>query len=196
MLGAIIGPILFLLAWLLLEAVRSGYSPVSQPISALAIGQNGIYMRIAFLLDGILTTVGAIAVFQSLKNKLSATALWVCTLSMSLSPLGVLWAGIFTMNLLALHTAGAVIACGIPVITFPIVGFKLRCVPGWKSFGTWMMVMGCLVTLILLVGFDTSVPVTQMATGGGDYGLWQRLLFIEVQAWYVALAWVGLRQLN
>jgi uncharacterized protein DUF998 len=193
---AVIGPPLFLLSWLFLETIRFGYSPISQPISALAIGQNGIYMRIAFLLDGLLTTAGVIGVFQSLKNKLGAATLWVCTLLMALSPLGLLWAGIFTMNMLVLHTAGAVVACGIPIITFPIVGFILRRVSGWKSFGTWMLIAGCLLTLLLLIGFDTSVPLSQMATGGGTYGLWQRALFIEVQAWYVALAWIGLRQLS
>jgi len=193
-LGAIIGPALFLLAWLLLETIRAGYSPISQPISALAIGQNGVYMRIAFLLDGLFTTIGVITVFRGLKNKLSTATLWICALLMSLSPLGLLWAGIFTMNMLVLHTLGAVVACGIPIITFPIVGFKLRRVLGWRSFGTWMLIVGCLLTLILLVGFDTSVPVSEMATGGGAYGLWQRVLFIEVQAWYVALAWLGFRQ--
>lgn len=192
MVSAIVGPVLFLFAWLFLESIRSGYLPISQPISALAINQNGIYMRIAFLLDGLLTTVGVIAVFLSIQKKLGRVALWVCIFLTLLSPFGLLWAGIFTMNTIVLHTIGAVVACGIPIITFPIVGFILRRVSNWKTFGTWML-LGCPLTLILLIGFDTSVPQSQMATGGGTYGLWQRVLFIEVQAWYVVLAWFGFR---
>src|SRR5258708_988961 len=171
MLSAIVGPILFLLAWLFFESIRLGYSPISQPISALAINQNGIYMRIAFLLDGLLTTIGVIAVFQSIKKKLGTVALWTGTLLTLLSPLGLLWAGIFTMNTIVLHTIGAVVACGIPIITFPIVGLILRRISNWKTFGTWML-LGCPLTLILLIGFNASVPQSDMAIGGGTYGLW------------------------
>jgi hypothetical protein len=39
-----------------------------------------------------------------------------------------------------------------------------------------------------------SVPVSEMATGGGTFGLWQRALFIEIQAWYVAIGWMALRE--
>src|SRR6266699_711729 len=116
------------------------------------------------------------------------------TVLLVLSPLGVLWAGIFTMDLLALHTLGTLVAFCTPVIAFPIVGLVLRHVPEWKRFGTWML-LGCLLTLALLVGFTTSVPPhINWATGGGSLGLWQRALGIEVQAWFVAMGVLAFRR--
>src|SRR5215471_7912463 len=73
-LGTVVGPVLFALAWLVLGPLRPGYSPVSQQISALAIGQGGVFMRVAFLLNGLLGIVGVIAVFQSFKHTLGAVA--------------------------------------------------------------------------------------------------------------------------
>jgi len=193
-LGAVVGPVLFALAWLVLGQLHPGYSPVSQQISALAIGQGGVFMRVAFLLNGLLGIVGVIAVFQSFKHTLGAIARWICTVLLLLSPLGVLWAGIFTMDMLALHTLGTLVAFCTPVIAFPIVGLVLRRVPEWKGFGTWML-LGCLLTLALLVGFTTSVPPhINWAIGGGSLGLWQRALGIEVQAWYVALGALAFRR--
>jgi len=192
-LGAVAGPILFTLAWLVLGQLRPSYSFVSRPVSALAIGPNGVFMDAAFVLNGLLLIVGLIAVFQSFKHKLGTLARWMCTVLFLLSPLGVLWDGIFTMNTLALHTLGAEVALGTPVISFLIVGLVLRRVPEWKRFGTWMLV-GCPLTLALLVGFSMSVPPSELATGGGSLGLWQRALIIEVQAWFVAMGWLAFRR--
>jgi len=67
-LGAVVGPILFVLAWLIMGFVRVGYSSIKQPISALAIDSGGIVMRTAFLLDGFLIFVGLLAFLYSMKE--------------------------------------------------------------------------------------------------------------------------------
>jgi hypothetical protein len=115
-------------------------------------------MRAAFLLYGVLVTVGLIAVFQGVKRELGAVACWACTVLLALSPLGILWAGIFTMDTLALHNIGMQAAIGTPVITLPIVGLMLGGAPSWRRFGT-LMLLGGPLTLALLIGFINSVPV-------------------------------------
>lgn len=192
-LGAVVGPVLFVLASVVLGLLRPGYSPVSQQVSALAIGPNGVFMRAAYVLYGPLVIVGVIAVFRGFKHELGAVACWACTVLLVLSPLGILWAGIFTMNTLALHLVGAQLAFSTPIIVLPIAGFVLRRVPNWRRFGTWMMVIGGPLTLALLIGFIMSVPPSVLATvaGGGSLGLWQRALGIEVFAWYVAMGWLA-----
>jgi len=194
-LGAIAGPVLFTLAWIVLGPLHPGYSPVSEQMSVLAVGPNGGFMRAAFVLYGVLVTVGVIAIFQGLEGELGLVSRWVCTVLLLLSPLGVFWAGIFTMDHLALHTVGAVVGLGTPVITLPIVGLVLRRAPRWRRFGT-LMLLGGPLTLALLVGFSNSVPQSVMRTGGagGSLGLWQRALGIEVQAWFVAMGWLAFRQ--
>jgi hypothetical protein len=191
-LGAAAGPVVFALAWLVLGSSRSGYSSTAQPISALAIDAHGGYMRAAFLLNGLLATAGVIIASRRFTAGLPGGARWACMVLLLLSPLGVLWDAIFTMDQLTLHTIGAQAAIGSVLIGFPVAGFALRRVPRWRRFGSWLL-LGVPLTLVLLVGFMTSVPLTQMATGGGRYGLWQRALSIEVQGWYVAMGWLAFR---
>lgn len=185
---SVVGPILFTLAWVVLGLLRPGYSSVSRPVSALGIGPNGSFMDAAFVVAGLLLIIGVIAALHGSEHNMGTVARWSCTLLLMLSPLGMLWAGIFTMNTLALHTLGAEVALGTPVITFPIVGLLLRRVQTWRRLGTWMLAAGPL-TLALLVGFSTSVPPSEMVTGGGSFGLWQRALIVEVLSWYAAIGW-------
>jgi hypothetical membrane protein len=175
-LGAVVGPVLGTLVWIVLGFVRPGYSPISQPVSALGIGPNGAFMDAAFMLDGLLCMVAVIAVFQGLKNELGTGGRWTCTALLLLSPFGLLWVGVFTMNTLALHLVGAQLAFATPILALPIAGFVLRHIPHWRRFGTWMLVIGGPLTLALLVGFITSVPVSERVAGGGSYGVWERAL--------------------
>ena len=190
-LGAIGGPILFDVAWMVIGHLRPGYSSVSRPISALAIGPDGVFVRTAFLLYGALVTVGTVSALRSVKQELGAVAHWACTLLLILSPLGILWTGVFTMDAMVLHIAGAQVGCGTPIIVLPIAGLLLGRAPSWRRFGTWMLLGGPL-TIALTAGFMESVPLSAMATGGGTFGLWQRALFLEIQAWYVAIGWMAL----
>jgi hypothetical membrane protein len=192
-LGTIVGSVLFVLTWLVLGQLHPNYSPVSQYISDLELGPGGVLMRTVYVLNGLLLTVGTIAIFQGSKQTFGAVARWSCIVLLVLSPLGVLWDGIFTLNTLALHNLGVYMAASTPVIAFLIVGLVLRRVPEWKHFGTWMLV-GCPLTLALIVGFTTSVPMSELVTGGGSIGLWQRALITEIQAWYVAMGWLAFRR--
>jgi hypothetical protein len=152
-------------------------------------------MRLAFLLYGLLVTLGVIAGFKRIICEMGIMARLASAVLLSISPLGVLWDGIFTMEAPAMHTLGAVIAFSTPIIAFPIVGILLRRVPSWRRFGVWML-LGCPLTLALLIGFMRSVPPSEMASGGGNLGLWQRALLLEVQAWYVAYGWLAFRALK
>lgn len=195
-LGTVVGPILFTLAWIVLPPLHPGYSPASRPISALAIGPNGGFMRAGFLLYGFLGFVGVIAIFQRLKGELGSIARWTCMSLLAISPLGILWAGVLTMdNNVDLHNIGVVLAIGTPAITFPIAGFLLRRAPNWRRFGTLMLWLAGPLTLILLVGFSNSVPQAALhsGAGGGSFGLWQRALAIDVPGWFVAMGWHSFR---
>ena len=191
-LGAVAGPILFIVASFALAPTQPGYSVVTRPVSALAIGPHGEYMRAAFLIDGLLVTAGVIAIFSRLGTQFGAVSRWIAPGLLLISPLGVLWAGIFTMDRLDLHNIGAQMALATPVVTFPVVGLLLRRAPRWRRFGTLLM-LGGPFTILLLVGFRTSVPLAELRSGmgGGLMGLWQRALGIEVLGWFVALGWLG-----
>ena len=77
-LGAISGPVLFTLAWLILGFVSPGfvlfgsliapYSPISHPISGLGLPPNGPYMNAAFVLSGLLLLAGVIGIYRTLSG--------------------------------------------------------------------------------------------------------------------------------
>jgi uncharacterized protein DUF998 len=191
-LGAAVGPVMFAVAWVVLGLLRSGYSAISQPISALAIGPNGVPMDAAFLVDGILTMVGVVAALLVLRRGMGTRSFLIIAALLLVSPFGILWDGIFTMNELVLHTIGAMVAIGIPIIAFPIVGMMIRRTSSLRQFRRLLLFAAPLI-LVLLIGFMTSVPFTQMAAGGGYYGLWERALAIVVQACYVVLGCLAFR---
>jgi hypothetical protein len=194
-LGAIVGPILFDVAAISAGLMRPGYSLVARPVSALAVGPDGVYVRGAFELYGALVTVGILAALGETRRELQPLARWVCMVLLAISPLGVLVAGIFTMDpsTLGLHMIGVQLAVTTPILALPSVGVLLRRAPTWRRLGTWMLLGGPL-TLLLLVGFMQSIPFTEMVAGGGRFGLWQRALLLEVQGWYVAVTWQSLRR--
>jgi hypothetical membrane protein len=192
-LGAVAGPIVGTLAWFFLGLLRPDYSSVSQPISALGVGPNGWLMDVAFVVSGLLIGIGVIAAFAECGRDMGAIGRYTCMALLMISPLGLVWIGIFTMDKLVLHAIGAQLALGAPIITFLVSGVILRHNPRWHRFGNWLL-WGSPFTLILLIGFIQSVPPSQFAIGGGNFGLWQRSLATEVLGWYAALGWIAFRR--
>jgi hypothetical protein len=96
-LGAVAGPVLFTLAWLVLGFLSPGftifgteispYSPFSQPISGLGLGLTAPFMNAAFVLSGILLMAGVIGVFQTMRAGGRLALRWACAALLALSPL-------------------------------------------------------------------------------------------------------------
>jgi hypothetical membrane protein len=138
-LGAVAGPVLFTLAWFVLGFLSPGftifgtviepYSPVSQPISGLGLGSTAPFMNAAFVLSGILLMAGVIGVFQTTTASGRPAARWACAALLALSPLGLVIAGIFTLEDPLPHLIGFLLATGTPVLSFLAAGFFLRGMP-------------------------------------------------------------------
>ena len=134
-LGAVAGPALFTLAWFVLGFLSPGftifgtliapYSPISQPISGLGLGSTAPFMNGAFVLSGILLMAGVIGIFQTLTIRASSRPAlrWACAALLALSPLGLVVAGIFTLEEPLPHLIGFLLATGIPVLSFLAAGF-------------------------------------------------------------------------
>src|SRR5215471_21369674 len=81
-LGAVVGPLLFTLAWLVLGAVSPGYtafgvsiapySPIAQPISGLGMGVTAPYMNAAFVLSGLAMFIGVVGISGCVSARLVA----------------------------------------------------------------------------------------------------------------------------
>ncbi|MDO3700271.1 DUF998 domain-containing protein [Micromonospora sp. C28SCA-DRY-2] len=202
-LGAVAGPVLFTLAWLVLGFVSPGYtvagthiapySLVSQPISGLGMGDTAPFMNTAFVLSGLLLLAGVIGVFQGTAGTGRPAARWVSTVLLALSPAGLVVVGLFDLDSPLPHFAGAALIYILPILSFPLAGRYLRGIPRWRRFGNGLLIAGALtlvLTLIFLMTFDEDTT----AAGHGIGGLTQRILFTEVLAWFAAMGWWARRQ--
>ncbi|AVT35917.1 hypothetical protein C6W10_04960 [Plantactinospora sp. BB1] len=201
-LGAVVGPALFTLAWLVLGVVSDGYtlfdhrftdySPVSQPISGLGMGATAPYMNSAFVVTGLILLVGVVAVFRAVPTGRPALRRWSVVL-LGCSGIGQAVCGIFNLEAVLPHTLGFVLAIGTPVAGFLVAGYYFRGVPGWRRFGNWLR-LGSLLTLILLVAFFATFQPTADGAEQGIAGLVQRIGILELHAWFVAMGWLAYRR--
>jgi Protein of unknown function (DUF998) len=202
-LGAVAGPVLFTLAWVVLGFLSPGYtifgtriapySPISQPVSGLGLGPTGPFMNAAFILGGLLLFAGLLAVFQTIATTGRPAARRASLALLALTPLGMVVDGIFTLEDVLAHLVGFLLAVGTPVVGFLVAGRYLRDLPGWRRFGTWLP-LGSPLTLLLLILFFVSFDPTAAGAQEGGAGLIQRLLTIEVLAWLVAMGWLAFRR--
>jgi hypothetical protein len=201
-LGAVAGPVLFTLAWVVLGELSPGYtawgiriapySPISQPISGLGLGITAPFMNTAFVLTGLLTLVGVVGIFQGIRE-MGALARWSSTVLLALSPLGMAMDGIFTLESFLPHTAGFLLATASPVLSFVVIGLLLRRVKSFRRFGTWLL-LGSPLTLALVVLYFLTFSPTVAGIQTGVAGLTERILVVEVHAWFVAMGWLAFRR--
>ena len=201
-LGAVAGPVLFTLAWVVLGFLSPGYtawgtriapySPISQGISGLGLGITAPFMNTAFVFSGLLILAGVVGIFQGIRE-MGALARWSCTVLLALSPLGMAVDGIFTLESFLPHMVGFLLAAASPVLSFVVIGLLLRRVPGWRRLGSWLLLASPL-TLVLLVLYFLTFSPTVAGTQTGVAGLTERILVVEVLAWFVAMGWLAFRR--
>jgi Protein of unknown function (DUF998) len=201
-LGAVVGPVLFTLAWFILGFLSPGYtawgtriapySPISQGISGLGLGITAPFMNTAFVLCGLFLLAGAVGIFQGIRE-MGAVARWSCTVLLALSALGSVVDGIFTLESFLPHMVGFLLGVASPVLSFVVIGLLLRRVQRWRRFGSWLLLASPL-TLVLLVLFFLTFSPTVAGTQTGVAGLTERILAVEVQAWFVVMGWLAFRR--
>lgn len=202
-LGAVVGPVLFTLTWLVLGFLSNGYtlfgthipsySPISQPISGLGMGRTAPVMNTVFVLNGVLLAVGIVAIFETTKRTGPANLRRASAALLLLIPVGSIIDGLFNLEAMMPHSVGFFLATGSPAISFLVAGRYFRRLPGWRRFGTRLLI-GSPVTLLLFVCFFATFTPTAEGTEHGISGLVQRILVLEVFAWLVAMAYKARRQ--
>jgi hypothetical protein len=111
---------------------------------------------------------------------------------LALSGLGSVVDGIFTLESFFAHFIGFALACST-VLSFPIAGILLRRIPRWHRLGNGLLLAGPLTLALVALYFLTFSP-TVAGAEAGVAGLTERILVLEIQAWYVALGWFAFRR--
>jgi hypothetical membrane protein len=195
-----IGPLVFVLAFLVEGATRAGgYDPLAHPVSSLAIGEYGWTQRVTFLVTGALVLASALGLRSALRRR--GAGIWA-PLLIGICGIGMIGAGVFiadphngyplgtplvvsppTTNG-ALHDAfsslfflGLPAACLVAAYRFAVLGRR-----GWAAYsaGTAVAFLGFFV--LTGMGFAQHPALSPIA------GLLQRLTIVIGWAWLVALA--------
>lgn len=199
--GAVLGPVIFTAAWLVLGFVSPGYtlwgtrvapySPISQPLSGLGLGPTGPFMNTAFVASGLLLVAGPIGIAHAIWP-LDARSRRVAGALLALPGLGAVIDGFFTFESFMPHFLGFGLALSA-IAGFPVVGVLLRRELRWQHFGTALIAAGPLTAALTILYFATFTPTVE-GIQSGVAGLTERILVVELQAWYVALGALALRQ--
>ncbi len=204
-LGAIAGPVLFLLTWmvpgLLQPVTKTEYGliggisgAITNPISALGVGPNALLYNAAFIICGLFGIAGIAGLMQVAKTNGRGLARWSCVTLLALSPLGLALAGVFSLaTSIALHNVAALLLFITPLFAFPDAGVYFRRIPSWQRFGG-LLILASPLTLAFVILFIATFHLQAVAAGRGIAGLTERVLLMEIHAWYVALGWFGFRR--
>jgi hypothetical membrane protein len=205
-LGAVAGPLLFTMAWFILGFLSPGLTfshapdllieatPITAAISGLGVSPTGPFMNAAFVLSGVLLVAGVLGVFNT--GDMAAAgrpaARWSCAALLALTGVGLVVAGVFTLESFLPHFVGLLLATGTPVLSFAAAGSFLRGVVRWRRFGTWLR-LASPVTLTLLILSQVTFDQATILAGEGVAGLTSRVLALEVLAWFATMGWLAHR---
>jgi hypothetical membrane protein len=165
----------------------SPYSSITQPISGLGLGETAPYMNPAFIVSGLLLLAGVVGIVRSLPAGGRTVVRRASATLLALTPLGLVVIGLFTLDTPSVHLVGAMLILATPVVSFLVTGIHLRGLPGCRRLGSSLLLASPL-TLLLLVVYNLSFSQTATAAGDGVAGLTQRVLFVEIFAWFLVMA--------
>jgi hypothetical membrane protein len=191
-LGGVAGPLLFVLAFTVTGMLRPGYSPVDQAISDLGIDEHAWIVNGSLVILGLSLVGLAISFSRSIRPR-SPMALRAASAAL-LAAVGVGYAvaGIFPETNPLHWQLGAPLVYGGATLGFLLAGLLLRRSPAWRGWAT-VTLLASLATLVLVALTFYTFSFYEF-TGGpspvGQYGgLMERVLFIEILAWYAAVGW-------
>lgn len=176
----VIGPVLFVIAFTVAGLVRPGYSPVHQAVSDLGVGSNPWLLNAPLVGLGLLLAAFVVGFFQIPGGQLGRWR-WACAVLLLLPGFGFAWAGIFTEApaTVSLHwMVGMPALAAGSIFGFLVTGLRLRVVPGWRPWAIYSMAAAAITAVIIAVMFGT--------WSAGVGGIIERVLFVEVLAWYAA----------
>jgi hypothetical protein len=194
-----IGPLLFIVVFLLEGATRTNFSPLRQPISSLSIGDLGWTQRTNFIIFGLLLLAFALGLRRALQ--LSRGTVWGPVL-IGFVGIGLIGSGIFIADPFNGYPPGTPLVptvrtvhgilhdlFGIPVFMgLPIACFvfsRLFARLGERGWAAYSVLTGFAVLMAFVL---TSMGLNQIAGLADFAGLFQRLLIILGFTWITLLA--------
>jgi hypothetical membrane protein len=196
-LGAIIGPVLFVLAFNLAGIIRPGYSPIDQAISDLGVGEYAWLVNGSLVILGLSLGGAATAFYRITRPIAGATFRFVAAALLACVGAGFAVAGIFDETNPLHWQLGAPLVYGGATFGLLLAGLILRRDDGWRRWGTVTVLASALTLALVALTFYTFSSYTftegDPSPNGQLGGLMERLLFLVILAWYAVFGWLLLR---
>jgi hypothetical membrane protein len=205
LLCGVIGPPLFIIAFLVEGATRSGYDAIRMPVSLLSLGELG-WMQIAnFLVDGALLFLAAVGLRRSLSR--SGPGSTVGPGLLGVFAIALVLAGIFSTDPGGGYPPGAppssstsgevhdlvsLVAFVSLALAALVIGRLLaaRGEGGWAAYSAATGLVVAIGFALLVIGFNGSNDISRVA------GLVQRVVIIAGWSWVAFLCVHAIRRLQ
>ncbi len=187
-LGGVVGPVLFVVMFTAAGVLRPGYSPVHQAISDLGVRPMPWLLNVPLVVLGFLLVVLAVGFFQAMRPVMSLGWRWSCAVLLAFPGLGYATAGIFPETNPIHWMVGMSLLVVGSLVGFLLVGLQVRRIPPWRGYGIYsLLASASLAVLIVLMNltFIPTSPLAALRLGG----LAERIVFIDLLAWYVVTGW-------
>lgn len=204
--GGVVGPLLFILVFLIEDATRPGYSPWRDYVSSLDLSNQGWEQIANFLVCGVLAlgfAIGLRRVLRAGKGALFGPIL------LGIYSLGLIVAGLFVTDPTLgyppgappVHTAhgtvhglaGLVVFTSLPAACF-VLARRFAGDPAWRGWALYSVVIGLLVLVCFVAMMVTSVLDGRGILPNSPTGLLERMAIIAGWTWLALFAWRLLRQ--
>jgi len=188
-LGGVVGPILFVLTFTIAGVLRPGYSPISKAISDLGIGDN------AWALNGSLVILGSLMIgldvaFYGALRTTARSTLRITSAAFLLAPgLGFIVAGVFPETNPIHWMLGAPLVYLGSMIGFLLAGLLLRGDQAWAGWARYSLIASGSTLVLIGVTFYVFAAAYADPASTSLGGLMERVVFIEILAWYVLCGW-------
>src|SRR6266487_4162740 len=183
LIGGVINPIVFVLAYTVAGILRPGYSPIHQAISDLGVGPNGSLMDTIAVLHALLLIAFAVGFALLMRGVLTAGWRWFGVALLVVRGLAQVTTGLFTdaPATVRIHSLATIVALLSMMGAFTVIGLGLVRTPQWRAWGTYSLVATLVTLLLVAIEFWAFRPGTPLAPARVG-GLLERVLSVEMLA--------------
>jgi hypothetical protein len=202
--GGVVGPILFIIVFLIEGATRQGYSPWRNYVSQLSTGEGGWVQIANFIMCGLLSLGFALALWSSSPPPARGFA-WRPTLLIIFS-LDLIVGGIFVTDPAlgyppnsslglqgqtlhgAIHGVAGLLAFAVLAATCFVYAQRFRGDLDWKGWSVYSNITGAIIALGFIAATVSSVLDERGIVPNAPTGLIQRIAIIAGWGWVALFA--------
>jgi hypothetical membrane protein len=180
----VVGPLLFIGVYTILGALRPGYSAFRQAVSDLGVGPNAWILNDSGLACAVLMIASVMAFYRRLRGDVIGILRWISAVLLTLPPIGLAVAGIFTeaRATVRIHwLVGGTLLFRSPAVAFLFAGLALCSSSRWRKWGIVSLIAG-FGELAMWTAFSRNSPLASLHLG---LGFTERAIVIWIFGWYV-----------